>query len=179
MGLGGTLVDYDRWKAVSFLYPQTTTSITFVTAAPSRILSSYNLIFQPFPLFVWLSFLITLFVCYVFDHVQRKFNQNKINLFWISLVQLFHQDSFHRLNVPRHLSIYIILWNFGSFILTIAYAGCLYSMIAVPSYSKTIDTANQLYTEIKSGRIIITSFNSSQYVNFYRVWIFLKFIHNI
>ncbi|XP_075589664.1 uncharacterized protein LOC124495716 isoform X2 [Dermatophagoides farinae] len=171
MGLGGTLVDYDRWKAVSFLYPQTATSITFVTAAPSLTLSSHNLIFRPFPLFVWLSFLITLFVCYIFDHIQRKYNQNKINIFWISLVQLFHQDSFRRMTFPRHISIYIILWNFASFILTIAYAGCLYSMIAAPSYSKTIDTVNQLYTEIKSGHIIITSFNSSQYANFYKDWL--------
>ncbi|OTF83342.1 hypothetical protein BLA29_000142 [Euroglyphus maynei] len=165
IGIGGTFVDYDRFKAVSFLYPQIASSITFITAAPNRIISSHNLLFHPFPTNVWSSFLITLFICFIFDHIQRKFNPNKLNLFWISVVQLFHQDSYRKRIVPRNLSCYLIFWNFGSYILTIIYAGCLYSLIAAPSYSRTIDTVFELFSEIKSGHIILTSFNNPKYLN--------------
>ena len=63
----------------------------------------------------------------------------------------------------------MISWNLGMFVLSIAYSSCLYSLIAAPSHSMTIDTIKQLFNAIHSGQIIATSLDEPRYIEYFQV----------
>lgn len=165
---------YDRLRLVSFLYPHSLSSTTFVTPAP-RIVNSQQM-FRPYSITVWYSFIIALFICFIFDRIQRKFNRTESNLFWICFVQLCRQNYLQKSINHFHQSLWIIFWTFGMFIFTTGYASCLYSLIAIPSYSQTINTIEELFSAVRSGQIIASSRNSSVYINIFKVLMMEFFI---
>ncbi|XP_027198796.2 glutamate receptor-like [Dermatophagoides pteronyssinus] len=169
LGIGAISFDYDKSNDFSFFQPHCMSSVSFVTQTP-RIVST-QFLHRPFDASVWYLFIVVLLVCFIFDRIQRRYNSTEIDLFWINFAQLFHQNSYQKLSFPSFISIWMISWNLGMFILSISYASCLYSLIAAPSFSATIDNIEQLFTAIQSGQIIATSLDNPRYIKYFEDWV--------
>ncbi|OTF72641.1 hypothetical protein BLA29_000855 [Euroglyphus maynei] len=162
-GIGGVSMNYDRSKAVSFLYPHQMDQVTFTTSAPSMTEYYSHFLIEPFQSSVWHSFILCISICIILDRIIKNYDR-KTDLLWASLVLLLRQPRNIRTNVSnRAFLVWIICWNIGMFILTTAYAGCFYSLIAVPEIPHEIDSVLELYHEVQSNEMIVTTVANSLY----------------
>lgn len=168
-GIGGVSMNYERINAVPFLYPYQTDQITFVTPAESITEYYSHFLLEPFEQSVWNSFILCILICIIFDRIIKNCDR-KTDLLWASLVLLLRQPLNIRTNVTSQaFLIWIMCWNFGMFILSTAYAGCFYSMIAVPEIPHEINSVLELYHEVQSDQMIITTEANSLYSDIVKV----------
>lgn len=159
-------VNFDRFQAVSFTYPHSTEIITFGTKPPF-IVANIFIALQPLYVKVWICLLASLFACFLlgqlFDHIPIP-KHNK-HFFMLCIYVLFRQNinSFSTMSKSQNLWLNVI-WNISSFVITSAYAGCLYSMISIPTKSETITTVQELSDAAIDKEILIVGTNQSAYI---------------
>jgi len=95
----------------------------------------------------------------------------KIDLSWAIISALFRQQTSCRLPSVGPLRIMLCCWLLACLVLTSSYGGCLYSLMAVPSHVKTIDTINELAIAQRAGKIQVTATASSSYYHSLKVYI--------
>lgn len=88
-------------------------------------------------------------------------------LFWISFVLLFRQYSVQHKQFAsnRVINIWTPIWSASMLILTSTFAGCIYSLLAVPDPTDTIDTIGDLYISSLKGKVIINAIRENYYTH--------------
>lgn len=163
LGIGGVTLNFDRSKAVDYLYPHFISSVTFITKAP-QVTSNIFLVFKPLSMDVWIYFIASLFVLIAFDIAFNYFNNGlRVQVFWIGMNTMFRQQYAQAIPAITSLSIWNTFWAIFTFILTTAYAGCLCSLITVPIKMKTIDTCLELSQAALHNKIVVTAIGNSAY----------------
>lgn len=161
LGLSGVSINWERMQVVKYLYPHSIDSITYMTKPP-KIKPDLFLVLRPLEPPVWIGLLFTLLLLLLFDMFYKKFRNSKNNteVFWISLNSLLRQQVHSFLSFTTSINVWIMFWLFYSFIITTSYAGCLYSLIAIPNQD-AIDTVDKLIKAAYNNDSVIVGLNNS------------------
>jgi hypothetical protein len=87
----------------------------------------------------------------------------QISINWAIISALLRQQLSCRLPTIGPLRILLCCWLLTCLVLTASYSGCLYSLMAVPSKIKTIDTLKELANAQRNGLIQVTCIGDSSY----------------
>ncbi|UXI15299.1 Pantetheinase [Sarcoptes scabiei] len=180
MGIGGVSLNYDRLQVINFLSPHYHSSFAYITPRPRPTRAFNQLAFKPFDSTIWIMFIASLMVCFLFNLIWNRFHQHS-NLFWLSVVMLFRQHwnkTSRQQSSSRSFNVWIAFWNFGMFILTTAYAGRLYSLLTVPHSLPTIDTVSELFEAVQSRKfkvVLIHNTFHTETIKNYDVPLFAEF----
>jgi len=135
--------------------------MTFITPPPKKV-PIITLVVEPFDFLVWICFILA-FVLMLFNlwFISQYYIELKnINLSWAIICALLRQQSCRLVSVGP-LRLLFCIWLLACLVLTTGYSGCLYSLMAVPSRVKTIDTFIELAMAQKNGQIQVTAVEKS------------------
>lgn len=146
LAVGGITMNAERFDTVKFLPPHTYSSLSYATPIWKPIQNYHRLASKPFESTIWYLFIASLVICSLFNVIYNK-HHRRLNLVWLSVVILFRQH-WHKLNSKENnypsFNLWFMIWNFGAFILTTAYATRLYSLLTIPNHPEIINTASEL-----------------------------------
>ena len=145
----------------------------------SKSKTNFEMIFNVFEPLVW----IFCFISLIFNIIIIRMLSNlipvlrKMSLSWSTVSTLLNQPITHKL--PQNIStrILIFFWIFACFVLTKSYSQCLYSLMAVPLKTKTIDTIQELADALKDDSISVRTDKSTGAYELIKV--ISSFIYNI
>ena len=141
-----------------------------MTSLP-EIRTNYEMIFNVFGPTVWLFIILCLVLLFL---IIRFFSKSKpilrnIHLSWSSVAALLNQPM--TCHLPQEMSIRILVyfWILTCLVLTKSYSQCLYSLMAVPLKTKTIDTIQELADALKQNKISVRTDKSSSALELIKV----------
>lgn len=148
-----------------YIYAHASDSVTFVTKTP-EIKPNTKLILEPFNLDVWLCLIFSIVACMIFDQLCKHYSKSGHyrNVLWVSMYSMFRQQIYRFSTLTASHQVWNLFWTIGVFILTTAYAGCLYSLLSIPIKIKTIDTVNELIEAAERNEIAISGLNRSSFI---------------
>ena len=154
-------ITYERLKdhMIDFGSTYTITGYTFVTSLPnnSRNSSFIHKVFEPY---VWLSSIFTMLLFYTVLKVISKLSSSEFR-FWTLLEILFMQNFNKKAFKYKNIVMFLFLWLYFSFLLTMFYSNCIYSFMIKPAKVKTVDTIDQLIDAINQDELAIYSLKST------------------
>jgi len=160
----------ERSVAVHFSNSHIITSVTFITPAP-KIASIITLVIEPFDFSVWICFIISfvLMLINLWLISQYYIELKNISLKWTIICSSLRQQLSCRLPSVGPLRLLLCSWLLACVVLTTSYGGCLYSLMAIPSKAKTIDTVMELAIAQTNGKIQVTAVGKGAYYNSLKV----------
>lgn len=175
MGIGAISINYNRIFAVNFLEPHYIDSFTFITNPAAKHIG-FDVLMRPFRHEVWFVFFFMLIIASLFQQFEKymtsitnivrdqKSSTSKHNIFWINLCLLFRQPYSKLVQINLSLKIFAIIWAISALILTNSYAGCLCSIMALPS-EQVIDSVEKLAMECPLKHISTIGINTDYYTS--------------
>jgi len=94
---------------------------------------------------------------------QYYIEMKNIDLSWALISASLRQQFSRRLPPVEPLRLMSCSWLLECIVLTSSYSGCLFSLMAISSSLKTIDTIHELAIEQRNGRIQVTATEKSVY----------------
>jgi len=160
----------ERSEAVHFSNPHIISSITFITPPPKSV-PIITIVMEPFDFSVWICFIIA-FVLMLFNlwlMSQYYIELKNTKLSWAIICVSLRQQLFCGLGSVGPLRLLFYIWLLACVVLKTGYGGCLYSLMAVPSKVKTIDTVTELAIAQTSGKIQVTAIEKTSYYHLLKV----------
>ncbi len=174
MGFAGLTVTEERSQAVYFTHPHIISSVSFITPPP-KLEPIITLVIEPFEPLVWVCIIASLILMVLTEWLisQNWTVLKQIDIDWAIISALLRQQMSCRLPAVGPLRILLGCWLLTCLVLTASYSGCLYSLMAVPSKIKTIDTLKELANAQRNGLIQVTCIGGSSYFESLMVFKFL------
>jgi len=126
---------------------------------------------EPFDFPVWICFILA-FVLILFNlwFISQYYIELKnINLSWSIICSSLRQQLSCRLPSVGPLRLLLCSWLLACVVLTTSYGGCLYSLMAIPSRKKPIDTVMELAIAQTNGKIQVIAVGKAAYYNLLKV----------
>lgn len=152
---------YNRHPFVEWSAPITYEWLVFSMHKPKTFFSS-TVLFKPFPISVWIGFLVSVVLLVVtLKRISRLISNNNLSIpkcCYYILASILEQDSEYYLNIMRTCSARVVVcfWLLFALVLSTAYRGKLVALIAFPEMNWVPSTFEQLaYSNYRSGLNII------------------------
>jgi hypothetical protein len=139
---------------------------------PPKDIPNITLVIDPFDYFVWISIII---VSILIPLIKGLFIKQYVLVMKIFAINRAIINSSFKRKLSRHssndspLRIMICCWLLSCIVLTSSYSGSLYSLMAFPSYSKTIDTLVKLSIDQKNNEIQVIAVENTIYYEYLKV----------
>ncbi|CAG2114560.1 unnamed protein product [Medioppia subpectinata] len=164
IAFSGLTVTAQRSEYVYFTHPHIITSVSFITPPP-KSLPKITLVIEPFEGLVWVCIVMSIILMVFTEYlITKKWTHlKKVDIKWAIISALLKQCLAFRLPNIFSLRIMICFWLLACLVLTASYSGCLYSLMAIPSRAKPINTINELADAQRRGEIQVTAIGGSSY----------------
>lgn len=168
MGMCGLSMTHDRYKFVQFSNIIYFGHITFLSKQPG-LSSRQWIIFSPFTLNVWSLILILFIILAITIQSFSRFNSSNQSITFqdslLQLVGIFLKQNIKRISCHASLRPFYACWLMFALVMSNAYGGRFYSMLALPKMEPPIDTIEEVVQLAMVDRIRITSYKSGSYLN--------------
>ena len=153
----------DRAEAVKFTYPYLIDLVTFIYPAPTTRINHLN-VFKPFDTKIWINILINIIILLIL------FKKRSL-IIWIIITLLLRQQY----NFGYDQRVWLCGWVLAGVVLTVSYAGVMFSIITTPFEFGRISTLNELDYAQKTGQITVIGVKDGIYYNMIKVTFLNKY----